>query len=477
MAKTAAQIIADAIVVIKQKQPLIDLSEGTLARDIGVEAFATELSNLYTDLDDTKDILFLANAADISTTDMDALAANYELTRLPAIQAIGSVVFGALSLPVGTITIGAGDGTGGITILTQPDTDGTQVSFVTTETVYLTPTTPINSLTGLYEVTAAIRAVTAGVIGNVGADTITQLSGAISGIDSVTNPIATTNGADIEDNTDLAARIILKFSGIVLGSKNAYNTLVRAISGVTDSLVVDPTSADTLRGAGSIDIYLIGSTATSASQSVVRAAETEVILTNQPVTSISAITGTAGGIATVFRENIDYVFIPDTTTVEAASINAVDKIVWTGVIVPDLGTTYIITYLYNKLIADVQDVVDLDENHVLGADVLIKQATEVLVDIAVSVSLLPGYTSGTALATTTSAITTAITAFADTSVLGASLRQSDLIADIEAVTGVDYVAVPLTTFARRGSTGAADIVATSKEYFRVDNASITVTII
>jgi len=474
MAKTAAQIIADAIVIIKQKQPQMDLSEGTLARDIGVEAFATELSNLYTDVDNVKNVLFLANAANATTTDMDALAANYGLTRLPAVQATGSVVFGALSLPGTIITIGAGDGTGGITILTQPDTDGTQVSFVTTETVYLTPTTPLNSLTGLYEVTAAIRAVTAGVIGNVGAETITQLSGAISGVDSVTNPIAAANGTDEESNTDLAARIILKFSGIVLGSKNAYNTLVRAISGVTDSLVVDPTSTDAVRGAGSVDIYLIGSTGTSASQSVVRATEAEVILTNQPVISISAITGTAGGLATVFRENIDYVFIPDTTTVEAASVNAADKIVWTNIVVPDVGTTYVITYLYNKLITDIQDVVELDANHVLGADVLIKQATEVLVDISVSVSLLPGYASGTARTVALSAITTAITAFADTSVLGTSLRQSDLITDIEAVTGVDYVVIPLTTFARRGSTGAADIVATSKEYFRVDNSSITV---
>lgn len=57
-----------------------------------------------------------------------------------------------------------------------------------------------------------IQAVDAGVEGNVAAGTITELLSAVSGVTAVSNPVATSGGADVEGDDALRDRILLEYS-------------------------------------------------------------------------------------------------------------------------------------------------------------------------------------------------------------------------------------------------------------------------
>lgn len=473
MAKSAAQIISDALKIVKARQSNADDSVGAVLRDIGSEAFATELETQYTNLDNLQDIITLTDPENIDNTILETIAANYGLTRRAASAASGTVTFASASAPTSSIQIGAADGSGGITVSTPTDSNGTAISYTTSETVYLTPATPINTTTGMYEVTATIVALSTGTSTNVGANVISVLSSPITGVSSVYNSVAISNGLDIETNTSLANRIKLKLQGLVLGSAASYKSLMLQQDNVDDSYVVDPNSDFATRGPGAIDIYIDGSVSAVATQTNVYDSEVTLQLDSAPVLTISSVTGIVGGNAYVFTEGIDYSLAVDSTTVNRYSINSVDNLVWLGSTVPDLATSYTVTYTYNSLINTLQTLLEDDSYAIITNDILIKSTIGVLVNFDITVKKLSGYNS-TALNTS---IQTAITDFIQTDRLGKNIRQSDIVTAIEAVDGVDYVTVPFTRMSVRTSTGAADLlVEYPYEYFDVDASSFSITI-
>jgi len=116
---------------------------------------------------------------------LDEFAKAFGVARDLGSQAVGEVevtVSEATTIPEG------------VEFGTEPDSDGEFLSFFTTESV------STNSAT---TVTVSIQAAEVGTAYNVGANTITHLPNPPTGVESVTNPNATTGGEGIQSNSSL----------------------------------------------------------------------------------------------------------------------------------------------------------------------------------------------------------------------------------------------------------------------------------
>src|SRR5262249_45559273 len=112
------------------------------------------------------------------------------------------------------------------------------------------------------------------------------------------------------------------------------------------------------------------------------------------------------------------------------------------------------------------------DNHFVTADPLAKRATEVLIDVALTVRRESGSDSSVVQLN----VQTAISNLVNNLGLGDPVQQSDIVVAVEAADGVDSVVLPITELARRGESGVQDITTTKYEYARVDASSITVTV-
>lgn len=83
-----------------------------------------------------------------------------------------------------------------------------------------------------------IEALEAGVAGNVGSDAITFMISAINGVESVTNPDPTQNGADIESDEQLRKKLLLEFRGKGSGNQAAYMAWCLAYPGVGIATII-----------------------------------------------------------------------------------------------------------------------------------------------------------------------------------------------------------------------------------------------
>lgn len=110
------------------------------------------------------------------------------------------------------------------------------------------------------------------------------------------------------------------------------------------------------------------------------------------------------------------------------------------------GENFTVTYTVNQVPGQVQLAVDA-RRHVT-ADVLAKAAVPWSVDLSMTVVLAQGVSR----ARVDARIQSALAAMFDGLRLGDPLRQSDVIAQVESVSGVSYVVVPLTVMSLAGGT-------------------------
>lgn len=153
-------------------------------------------------------VLALTRLATSSGADVDTWVADFGLTREAAVAATGSVTFAALSgNPVVTIPLG--------TLVRT--SDGSQ-SFATTAVA-----------SGALPLTVPVQAVNAGTQGNVLAGTISLISAALPGVDTVTNAAAFTNGIDAETDAALRARFANYINTRSLATKAAVGYAISTV--------------------------------------------------------------------------------------------------------------------------------------------------------------------------------------------------------------------------------------------------------
>jgi uncharacterized phage protein gp47/JayE len=238
--KTYSQLVAQMLAAIGERTPLTNFNVGSVIRTL-TEGIAEVVGELYAFASDMLKQGFLDTATGVW---LDRKAAEYGVTRNPAIETEGLVVFSRDVARATNIPIPAGS-----VVATPKDQAGREYRYLTTEDAVL--------LADETSVAVPVRADGAGSAWNVGSGAITRMKTYLTGVDAVTNEadwIAVV-GADVEDDEALRRRCYLAWEELAQGGiAAAYVSWALSVAGVASAFVDD----DLPRGEGTVDIYIMG---------------------------------------------------------------------------------------------------------------------------------------------------------------------------------------------------------------------------
>ena len=192
---------------------LLDITAGSVLRALLESSASVALWLQYLILQ----VLSITRLSSSVGADVDSWVADYGLARLPPIAATGSVVMTSLSPTSQAATVQAG--------ALVKTSDGSQSFLVTGG--------PFVRAQGTASITVPVIAAVADAAGNVQAGSISILGTAIPGIDTVTNPLAFTGGADSESDAALRARFVTYLN---TRSQATEQAVVNAIESVQQGL-------------------------------------------------------------------------------------------------------------------------------------------------------------------------------------------------------------------------------------------------
>lgn len=153
-------------------------------------------------------------------TDLEERVADWQIIRVAATAATTTIVF-IRNTPATEDFIVLADKQ----VSTQPDTIGNTIDFTLVEN--LTFTSGSTSASGVVACTQI------GTIGNVAANTITNITSSIDGVDEITNPSAVINGFNAETDKQLRARVPKKILGLRRADKGSLEAAVYEVPGIT----------------------------------------------------------------------------------------------------------------------------------------------------------------------------------------------------------------------------------------------------
>lgn len=187
--------------------------------------------------------LQIASLARFSTSngaDADSWGADFAFPRLPSQAATGEVVF-ASNTPTNPrlIPIGALVQTADLSLKYAVIADLDQPTYDSIQSAYVIAA-------GIASCTATVQCTDESSAGNVGAGFINTLGDAISGIDTVINPLAFENGADSETDAAYRARFVLYIAGLSKSTLAAISSAIENIQqgiafSITENLNFDGT--------------------------------------------------------------------------------------------------------------------------------------------------------------------------------------------------------------------------------------------
>lgn len=230
----------------------LDKREGSVLWDL-LSPKASELAQAYIQMDN---VLNLGFASSTTGELLDRRVAEQGLTRKPAVQAEGYVVFNG---PVDTAI-----------------PQGTQVSTDSTTSVYFT--TQEDAV--LTDGTARVRVLAdiGGTSGNVAQGTINTVIGELAGVVTVTNTESLSGGIAEETDEELYERYLEKVqTPSTSGNKYHYIAWAKSVPGISDAKVYP-----LWNGPGTVRVVVINTQKRTPSQSVLEAV-TDYINEQRPV--------------------------------------------------------------------------------------------------------------------------------------------------------------------------------------------------
>ena len=441
--------------------PNLDITKSA-ARDLFVNVLTRQFTDLYNGISHVSDIQSLQNPNNLTSAELDALGVNYSISRIAAIKASGFANFTTQTPRAYTITIPNGTRLGTLPSLTNNQ----QVTFVTVGTVTIS-----TGFTG--NTTVPIEADIAGIAGNVSAGAVSILIDSVD-VDLVSNPSATTGGQEQESNTSYAARLISAWKARNIGTVNGIAGLVLAQPNVQNVYIADVGDPVMVRDnnlGGKVDVYVqseSGYEGHVAGEVEIFVASNHYVFLNQPVISIDQVEVDQG--SGYFVIDSTWYSLEYDTGLLAGSTRAVDSICI--VLGPTLniapGNYVRISYTYNKLFKDIQTLLDNDQTHIAGIDVLVRGATETFIDVTGSIQIGTGFV----FADVQTSIVNQITNYIEAKSIGSRIVYGDIINIIHDTPGVIDL-LPLSLLTKRGQGTAATIQMLGNEYPRAGNILIT----
>ena len=179
------------------------------------------------------------------------------------------------------------------------------------------------------------------------------------------------------------------------------------------------------------------------------------------INTISRVSGFTNSVGTVSGSlSIDSINQPDTNSAYLVDYD------YTA---PKENERITINYEYNKLIQDA--TYEIESTRPITADVLVKEATKITIDVTASIIVLPSYE--TSKENVKQDVADNISGTISATTLGSTIDASDIINNTYNVAGLDRITINI--FNKTGATGTKkSLVAEKNEYFAAGTITVTV---
>lgn len=467
MAKTFEQVIGEMTTKVNTNLGSQDTRTGTVLREGFLAPVAEQLVEAYTRTDTVEANQTISAPSAISEAAMDAIAANFGLSRFIGTAASGTVRFFRFQAPSSPISIPAG------TIVSSSDI-GDTMKFRTLASVSLSASSEQDPVTDAYYVDSAVIATATGAAGNAAADTVTIFD--IVGVDSVTNQNEFSGGKDKQTNAELAQLIISRAQGNY-GTRSGYETAVRSNFSIDDIDIITPNDYEAARDqyGGELDLTILSGNSITTEESTPSITTTftpswlplievvEIVGINTSDSEVTLVPNTD------YETFIDYYSSYNRSYKERSRI---DFHVTSFSVKP--SSSFTIRYKNCEIIRTIQSFLDNPDNYILGSDVLVKLAIKKLVNVAANIRIIPGYDPTTVQDNAQAAVVNYFNNF----MLGNDVQVSDVITVIGKVDGVDSVdlsnqPLEILALAETPTEFVQEILANRQEYLRSGTVSIT----
>jgi hypothetical protein len=211
---TVKQLIKD---IIASYDPTLDLTDSSSLTDLLINPAAAMMEPIIAQITFLLNNLGLTDPANMNTSELEAIGANFLISRIQGSKGSGSVellytVPQALTIPLGTTF-----------------TSNTGIEFATTQAMYVSADTMAQNAWNYPYYSSGpipVEATSTGAVTSIGINEISSTS-----LDPaparVTNPSAFSGGSDSESNTDYANRILTEVISGALGSALSMRTTLR----------------------------------------------------------------------------------------------------------------------------------------------------------------------------------------------------------------------------------------------------------
>jgi hypothetical protein len=453
MAFDATKWITTISRIIKEYNPEIDTSLGTMVGDTIVLPLAVVREILDKTKDFVSSIYYLdgilnlmkdpervndiATALGISSGEVimtlrsviENIASDYGITRQRATYAAGIVYYipkGDLSLP---------ENWKSYTVSPSDEVKSVYGVFYAPVTTFVFDVNSDNYATyfvpelGAYGFPVSVKCKNSGSIGNIGPGMIDYDFGYYLGskYDRAINLTPIIGGYDEETDEQLVERIKSKWKGINLGTVSGYKNLLAQYN-VKDVYVAGPGDPFMERAVlGAVDVYI--------RDYQVLTVRISLDLLSLGLKGKTVLVKEVPGlkeymyIRDIIYNNQSLITSRDNTALWKWSTRANDMVTF-----PDMDSITV-DIVYNSTVAEIQKILDKEENKILGLDIMVREAWPLNFSISCSLTYLPGYSPTIVQQNVKKTLYNYIKSLP----LGSKVNRSDVINVIEDVSGVDAV--------------------------------------
>lgn len=237
--RTTNEIILNLLDFFRLVQPDLDTKPGTVARDILIDAPASQLSLIYNEVSNVANQQSLRLLAG---SNLDKFGKNFGLSRNKATPSSGIALltFGSIN---STIPINKGDIVIAINGFSFSINSGVSI-LPSSINLYKSIASKYRNeldLAGIsdqYAITVTVTATSAGTAGNIGKYALNRTP--IGNVSNVTNVTAFSGGTDNENDAIFRDRILSVFSGSSVGTALGYLNVALGTTGVQDATIISP---------------------------------------------------------------------------------------------------------------------------------------------------------------------------------------------------------------------------------------------
>lgn len=237
--RSVNEIILSLIDFFKLSQPDLDVKPGTVARDLFIDAPASQLSILY---DELSGVANKQSLRLVVGSDLDKLSKNYGVIRKKSTPSSGAAILTFSSIN-STININRGDTvianngfaysvTAGIAVVP------TAINFYRSVATKYRDQLDFAGISDTLAVQVTVSATSPGSTGNIGTFQLNRTN--IAGVSNVTNVTPFNGGTDQETDAAFRNRILANFSGSSVGTALGYLNVALGTTGVSDAYIVEP---------------------------------------------------------------------------------------------------------------------------------------------------------------------------------------------------------------------------------------------